>query len=64
MKTKMPGDDVEAMAESAVMFPPILVPTEYVMWDLTLEVENVDPVLMDIIMYGQSPGPQFPLGEN
>lgn len=43
-------------------FPPVVVRKP--VYEISMELKHVDPVLADILMYGQSPGPQFPLGEN
>jgi hypothetical protein len=56
-------DDPRALMAASPLFPPVLKPKPLFSVTVTFDTFDVDPEVLDLIMYGESPGPHITLGE-
>lgn len=56
-------DDPAAVLGSMPTMPPV-VKRKWREFSITGTITNISPEVMDLLMYGQSPGPHIVLGEN
>lgn len=54
-------DDPSAVLASMPTMPPVFKTKPLVDFEVTFT--DVDPKFIDYVLFGQSPGPQFPLGQ-
>lgn len=54
------AENLESALSSSPMLPPIWTPTFF---DFTIELNYVDTEILDILLYGSSPGSHIILGE-
>jgi hypothetical protein len=57
-------DDLEAMANAAPMWPPSLQVVRLPRFEATISFHEVDPAVMDLLLWGEDGNPFIVRGEN